>query len=160
MARLFLDLDGVLTDFNRQFQDWFGLSVAVAQYNSDPAVRQRIDHHLSAAPEAFWADMPWMPGAQEAWKVLSTRNPYILSRPHFAAACRPGKKTWVVRNLGPTVPLILAEDKGALGRPGDLLVDDSPENARTWPGTFLLHEIWPATLARLGPFPFVSEYEI
>jgi len=160
MARLFIDLDGVLTDFDLQFNRWFGASVEVARYSSDSATRHTIDRHLTGAPAAFWADMPWMPDAEAAWAEIASRDPLILSKPHFAAACIAGKRTWVARNLGSHVPLFLAADKAEYGTVRDLLIDDTPENSRRWPGKFILHRSWSQTLEALGNFPYASEYEI
>jgi hypothetical protein len=160
MARLFFDMDGVLTDFDLQFNRWFGAAVEVARYSSDAATRHTIDKHLTNAPAEFWADMPWMPGAEEAWVEFSSRDPLILSKPHYAAACIAGKRTWVARNLGAHVPLFLAADKSEYGTVRDLLVDDTPENSRRWPGRFVLHKNWETTRKEIGLFPYLVEYHI
>ena len=160
MARLFLDMDGVLTDFDSQFETWFGKKVMVWLYRTDPALRQTIDEHLINAPEDFWATMPWMPGAKEFWNEMVPRSPIILSSPHFARACTPGKIRWVQTNLGTGVPLILDTAKAAHGRPGDLLVDDTPDHAQGWRGLFVLHRDWEETRRQIGSFPYLCEYEI
>ena len=160
MARLFLDMDGVLTDFDTQFERWFGKKTKVWLYKTDPDVRRTIDEHLVTADEAFWGDMPWLPGAKEFWNEMVPRSPIILSSPHFAPACSPGKWTWVQANLGPHVPLILDSAKGAHGRPDDLLVDDTPGNSQGWKGRFVLHRDWEETRKQIGFFPYLCEYQI
>jgi hypothetical protein len=143
-------MDGVLTDFDGQFLRWFGESAPVADYKSDPRVKEVIDRHLTGAPEEFWADMPWLPGGREFWDALADRSPIILSSPHFAPACVPGKLRWVHRQLGSGTPVILDRDKAAHGAPGDVLVDDTPANAVGWPGRFVLHTDWTTTWAALA----------
>jgi len=160
MARLFLDMDGVLTDFDTQFELWFGKKTKVWLYKTDPDVRRLIDLHLVTAPEAFWADMPWMPGAEDFWNEMMPRSPVILSSPHFAPACSPGKWTWVKKHLGPQVPVILDSAKGAHGRRDDLLVDDTPANSQGWKGRFVLHRSWLETRQQIGFFPYLCEYQI
>jgi hypothetical protein len=160
VARLFLDMDGVLTDFDRQFEQWFGAKTRVWLYKTDPGVRALIDKHLTDAPEEFWATMPWVPGAREFWTEMVPRSPVILSSPHFAKACMAGKTAWVRINLGPSVPLILDSAKGAHGRPDDLLVDDTPANSQGWKGRFVLHRNWDETRRDIGFFPYLCEYQI
>ncbi len=160
MARLFLDMDGVLTDFDAQFEQWFGKKVQVAYYKTDPEVRKTIDEHLAPAPVEFWAEMPWLPGAREFWNEMVPRTPVILSAPHFARNCSSGKLTWVQHQLGTRVPVILDTAKSAHGNPGDLLVDDSPANAVGWRGHFILHQNWEETRRQIGGFPYLCEYEI
>jgi len=160
MARLFLDMDGVLTDFDLQFERWFGIKTKVWLYKTDPEVRRTIDEHLVKADESFWGDMPWLPGAKEFWDEMVPRSPIILSSPHFAPACIPGKGRWVQTNLGPHVPLILDSAKGAHGRPEDMLVDDTPGNSQGWKGRFVLHRHWEETRKQIGFFPYLCEYQI
>jgi hypothetical protein len=160
MARLFLDMDGVLTDFDRQFELWYGKKTKVWLYKTDPDVRRTIDLHLATAPEEFWSTMPWMPGAEAFWNEMVPRSPVILSSPHFAPACPGGKYAWVKANLGPKVPVILDSAKGAHGRHDDLLVDDTPGNSQGWKGKFVLHRNWLETRQEIGFFPYVCEYQI
>ena len=160
MARLFLDMDGVLTDFDWQFERWFGKKIQVWLYKSDSAARRTIDLHLTTAPEEFWSDMPWMPGAEEFWREMVPRSPVILSSPHFAPACAAGKHAWVRKHLGEKVPVILDTAKGAHGRPDDLLVDDTPSNSQGWKGRFVLHRNWVDTRQQIGFFPYLCEYQI
>jgi hypothetical protein len=160
MARLFLDMDGVLTDFDTQFQQWFGVRVEVYRYKSDPDVKAIIDRHLTSAPEEFWSRMPWMPGAREFWNEMEPRSPVILSSPHFARACIPGKHRWIQAHLGSQVPVIFDSAKGAYGQGDDMLVDDSPENAIGWKGLFVLHTTWSETRHQIGFHPYLCEYQI
>lgn len=145
MPRLFIDMDGVLTDFDGQFLKWFGAEVQVSRYKSDPATRRTMDRHLAGADREFWASMPWLAGAEDFWDRIRSRSPVILSSPHFAAGCVPGKTLWIQRHLEPQVAFILDTDKGTHSRPGDLLIDDSPENAAGWKGRFILHQTWEQT---------------
>jgi|FreactTroBogLake_1042271.scaffolds.fasta_scaffold00691_10 hypothetical protein len=160
MGKLFLDMDGVLTDFDGQFERWFGKKVKVWLYKTDATIRATIDEHLATAPEEFWADMPWLPGAKEFWHEMVPRAPIVLSSPHFAPSCIQGKWRWAQQNLGPKVPLILDTAKGAHGRPDDLLVDDTPTNSQGWKGLFVLHRDWADTRRQIGFFPYLCEYQI
>lgn len=149
MPRLFVDLDGVLTDFDRQFEQWFGVRAPVALYKAHRTVKQVIDTHLVGAPPEFWTTMPWLPGAQEFWRRVAPWSPIVLSSPHFSPGCLPGKVAWVSAQLGPEAPAIFDTNKAAHGAPGDVLVDDTPENQSGWKGHFVLHRDWLTTLTAL-----------
>ena len=153
MGRLFLDMDGVLTDFDLQFHRWFGHEIKIWLYKTDPGTKATIDRCLKEAPEEFWSDMPWISGAEAFWDELVPRSPVILSAPHYNPVCGPGKQKWVRRYLGPQVTLILDPKKGEHGRPGDILVDDSPTNSEGWKGRFVLHRDWDETRRLVGYFP-------
>lgn len=147
--RLFVDMDGVLTDFNRQFREWFGEDIEVCRYKDDPRVRGLIDWYMPDAPPEFWGNMPWLPGAREFWLELGKWNPEILSAPYNRTQCVEGKLVWCKRELYPSVAITLEPDKFVVSNPGDILIDDSAYNAHGWRGAFILHENPEKTLSVL-----------
>ena len=125
---IFLDLDGVLADY-------------------DLAARQRgiPPRSLKDVPGIF-RELEPMPGAIEAVATLDRIAPgqvRILSTPpkaRFTEACQE-KRDWVLRHF-PSIPLQfvhLVLDKGAVGEPQDILVDDHTWNgADRFPGTLIM----------------------
>lgn len=115
MNRIFLDMDGVIVDFDK-FREERGLS----------------GDEVKAMPGAYLAMEP-IEGALAAVRSLigmgfdvwlATKPPTGLP---FAYA---DKVQWVLNHLPElSRKIILTHDKGLLGEPGDFLIDDRPHRA-------------------------------
>ena len=68
--KLYLDMDGVITDFDKQFDYCFG-NLKVIDYDTKWKL-------ISVVPYNFYVDMPWMNNGKKLLKYLSY-NPIILS---------------------------------------------------------------------------------
>lgn len=152
MRRLYLDLDGVLADFDRGYLEHFG---KLPSEVSDEELWQ----NLNATPDFFDSLHP-MKGAMLAFAGLRALSPAILTacprtNYHEAAA---NKRRWVHRYLGQDVTVLPC--MGGTNKPvfmhayGDVLVDDMPKNVNAWRaagGVGVLHEgDWDDTLNRLA----------
>ncbi len=144
MRRLYVDMDGVLVDFDS----------GVARL--DPWVRLAYVGHLDDAPGIF-ALMDPLPGALEAFAELAQLfDTYVLSTaPWRNPSAWSDKLLWVQRHLGEAghKRLILCHHKDLLQ--GDFLVDDRrAHGADRFPGEHILFGApafpdWPAVLAYL-----------
>lgn len=150
--RLYLDLDGVLADFDRGYIERFGNHPR--EVGDDELWR-----NLDATPDFFDSLHP-MPGALQAFGWLRPLSPMILTacprtNYHDAAA---NKRRWVRRHLGADVivlPCMGGTNKPVfMHAPGDVLVDDFEKNTRAWRaagGVAIQHEgDWQATLEHLA----------
>lgn len=147
MKTLYIDMDGVLVDFES----------GVAQLDDD--TRRAYDGRLDEAPGIF-ATMAPVEGAIEAFHMLSRRfDVYILSTaPWENASAWSDKLEWVKRHLGePAYKRLILTHHKELNR-GDYLIDDRTKNGvdgfdgqhlhfgtepfLDWPAVlrFLLHE--------------------
>ena len=140
MNRVFVDMDGVLVDFEGYLEQ-HGLSVA--EVKVQPGAFER----MPALPGAIAALREVAGLGFEVW--IATKAPSGL--PHAYA----DKVAWVLREL-PELKrrIIVTHDKGLLGDEGDFLCDDRPHvaNCERFPGTLLrfvdgYH--WPEALAVL-----------
>lgn len=153
MSRLFLDLDGVLADFDAgarlmcgtdnsyKFEFVYGQGEFWRCINRDP------DFFLHLSP---------MPDAHILFNEVRHLRPIILTAlPHTGAErVDRHKRTWVRQHLGDEVQVItcLTKDKPNYCKPGDVLVDDRAINRERWLGAggrFVVHTSAKQTLDEL-----------
>lgn len=142
-VRVYLDMDGPLADFE----------LAAKIENSS------LDDHKRTIGAYF--RLPVTEGAHEALKIIMelgfeqfalTKIP--SSNPHAATE----KLLWVHKNLPELHDrVIISPDKGAVGRPCDILIDDHPEwaNANNFQGIiikFIPSEGWKPVIELLRSF--------
>ena len=141
MRTYFIDLDGVLADFDGHFEAIFGVR-PIADIYSPRGMFDKIKER-----KTFFSDMPIIPGAYDFWDWLEREdfNPVVLTGyPKNNPGASDHKKLWVRNHLGAHVPVIccLSEDKRLHGRPQDVLVDDRLKYSQLWVnmgGVFVHH---------------------
>ena len=137
--RLYVDMDGVLTDFSKQAAELLGTPLdRTKKIGNDGAAWAKI----TAAGEPFWADMEWMPDGHDLWEEVKKYDPMILTSPARHEASVKGKQTWLKKNL-PGVPYIIEPEKDKYSDTDAILIDDSDKNIKTWRkkgGIGILHE--------------------
>jgi 5'(3')-deoxyribonucleotidase len=128
MNRVFIDMDGVLVDFD-----------AYAKQLGLPG------HEVKKLPGAYLAMAP-MAGALTAVKLLQMAglDVWIATKPPTGVPHAYAEKAqWVIKHL-PALQsrLIMTPDKGLLGDRRDILVDDDPErsNGQAFDGTLIRFE--------------------
>lgn len=134
--KLFLDLDGVLADFDRGVE----------------AVTGRRPHELApsqmwpalARHKEFYATLAMMVDAHELWAFCRPYNPVILTGLPRGDWAEPQKRRWVANMLGADVEVIttMSRDKHKFASPGAVLVDDRRKLKEAWEaagGVFVHH---------------------
>jgi len=157
MRQLFIDLDGVLADFDGFYESSFGIRPD-RDAPEPPDFWTHIEEH-----GRFFLDMPMMADAMKLWdgaRVLHP-NPIILTGLPRMADAEPHKRAWVARHIGADAPVICcrSRDKRLHGKPGDILVDDWQKYRHLWEemgGVFVLHRSAESSLAQLAEL-FVAE---
>lgn len=148
---LYIDLDGVMADFDGAFPQVFGLD---HRSLADDEMWGHINGHPS-----FFRDLPPMFGALEFFRSVEHLNPVILTAcpksnyPHVAAQ----KRAWVREHLSQTslvLPVLGGRHKPLfMHQAGDILVDDFGKNCIAWSaagGVAIKHEgHWDLTRAAL-----------
>lgn len=157
--KIFCDLDGVLTDFNRGVWELTGREPEDYNTRTDDAWMWRA---IAKAP-GFYATLPLKPDGLYLWQYLMHLDgdpPVILTGLPTSVNAEEDKRAWVRRELGPSVQVVCcrSRDKILHGmimcRPDQdpLLIDDMRKFRSIWEeagGTFILHTSAEDTIAQL-----------
>lgn len=117
--KLFLDLDGVLADFDEHYFQSFG----IRPNKRDDAV----DWSLIDKADQFYLNLPPMPDLDQLWAFCEPLKPTILTGiPWSVPNVETEKRQWVAKHLGSDVKVVCcrSRDKCLHAMPGDVLVDD------------------------------------
>lgn len=137
---IFLDMDGVLTDFERRFEQFAGVTpdefiaqktIQVGEDKANEEFWNLIDKQIGVR---FWAGMPWMSQGEELYKYVKSYKPTILTSPSRDESSRIGKGVWVKRNMS-GVPVkfgFKASGKAKYAGPNKILIDDREDNIAAW----------------------------
>ena len=150
MTGLFLDLDGVLADFDR------GVRMATGRRPEDLSLKAMWSA-LARWPD-FFETLAFMSDAEALWRFCAPHHPTILTGLPLGTWAPEQKRRWVARMLGAEVPVItcMSREKPQWSGPGCVLVDDRASTRAGWEskgGTFIHHvsaERSIAALRRLG----------
>ena len=139
-ATLFLDLDGVMADFDGAFPALFGVDHRTLP---DEEMWRYINEYGT-----YFRDLPPCQGALRFYAAVRHLNPIILTAcpPDRYADVAAQKRAWVREHLGDDVPVLPVQGGKAkpffMHRPGDILIDDFYRNIVRWNaagGRGLLH---------------------
>jgi len=127
--QIYCDLDGVLADFERGYEELTGVDL---NKSHAPDGKEFWDP-VSKAGVGFWVGLKWMSDGQELWQYIKPFNPILLSAPSRDESSRIGKHMWVKRKI-PGTKLILryARQKQLLATPTSILIDDRAINIEQW----------------------------
>lgn len=127
MTHLFLDLDGVLADFDTGYKKQFGIDASRELDN--------VDWKLVESTENFYKNLPPMSGFEQLWEIAERHNPIILTGiPDSVAEALDNKRAWVDKHIGRHVRVIgcKSRDKSLYCEPGDVLLDDWEKYMNLW----------------------------
>jgi hypothetical protein len=148
--RLYLDLDGVLADFDR------GVREATGRWPHELPVGW-MWAALARHPD-FFGTLEAMHDAEALWAFCAPHRPAILTGLPMGSWAPAQKRRWVARVLGGHVEVIAcrSRDKPRWSGPGRVIVDDREALREPWEaagGAFVHHvsaERSVAELIRLG----------
>ena len=126
---LYCDMDGVLVDFERGYEELTGKDIRGNHVKGDADFWQPI----ADAGVKFWARLKWMPDGKQLWDYIIKHKPNLLSAPSREKSSKIGKHVWVKNNT-PGVNLILraADKKQEFASPNAILIDDRADNIQRW----------------------------
>lgn len=157
MARLYVDLDGVLCDFEAGARAVLGMPVGTFR----DLHGERLLWKTLERAESFYERLPWLSEGRLLWDgVRSIRpGPVILTGLPLGDWAAPQKRLWCARELGPGVPVItcMTREKHSFCLPGDVLIDDRDKLRPAWEargGVFVHHRSAAETIERVRAVMF------
>jgi|SRR5690606_2108351 len=149
MAQLFLDLDGVLADFDASAQALLAMPPRAFQERYGPGAFWK---KLANAPD-FYGTLSLLPDARQLVDAVRHLDPIILTGLPMGKWAEPQKRAWVQRHFpGLEVITTLARHKPRYCTPGDVLVDDQERYREGWEavgGIFIHHTDAATSLAEI-----------
>lgn len=127
MPQLYVDMDGVLADFDQHYENTFGYRSCKLSDN--------VDWKAVRAAKDFYLNIPPMADLEVLWKRIERYTPIVLTGvPYSVQEAPDNKKAWVAKNLGDHVEVICCKSahKSHVTKPGDILIDDWEKYRHLW----------------------------
>jgi len=154
--RIFVDLDGVLADFEKHARETLHVDPHATDKESVNQLFKKLDQYQLAGGKYF-EHMPPMPDAMHLWNYIKEYNPTICSAIGRIAHAQPEKQAWVRQHLGSkaaTSALFVpaAKEKMRYAGPNHILIDDKMKAIAPWKqagGIGILHTSAATTIEKL-----------
>lgn len=153
--RLFVDLDGVLADFDTHYNNIFG--VLPSSWRTKEFKNGDVDWDAVREYKNFYAGIPPMSDMHELWRFIAPYKPIVLTGvPSSVPEASDNKRGWVAKNLGKHVEVrcCLSRNKNLHAEPGDVLIDDWEKYMDKWVavgGIWVTHTSAKSTIEKLKP---------
>ncbi|HDZ15076.1 hypothetical protein LCGC14_0598000 [marine sediment metagenome] len=126
---VFLDMDGVITNFNKAVCEKFNLPYPPQTYHFFPEIRSQVNDFCDGS---FWQKLEWMDDGRDILRaiidVFGPEKIYLLTKMMPNAKTASGKMIWVQNNLpfysDQVILMTLGVPKSLLARPDTLLIED------------------------------------
>jgi predicted kinase len=148
--KVYCDMDGVLVDFERGYNELTG--------KQTPGVDSTYDKNdfwsaITKEGAKFWANLNWMSDGKQLWSYIKQYSPQLLTAPSREESSRTGKLAWVDKNIPNTSTIFKqAKDKKDLAESNAILIDDRKDNIQQWidaGGIGILHTSTESTIKKL-----------
>lgn len=127
---VFLDMDGVITDFNKAVCKKFDLPYPPQTYHFFPEIRSQVNDFCGMA---FWRNLEWMQDGRDILRAimgtLGLEKVYFLTKVMPNAESASGKMMWIQDNLpiylDRVIIMTLGVSKSFFAQSDALLIDDN-----------------------------------
>ena len=157
--KIFLDLDGTITDWEKSFRDLgddLTKGLTGKEYENKFGREPLWELITKEGKLDFWSEMGWMNDGRKLWNYVKKFNPTILSTPTRSNLSKQGKEMWIKRELGEKVPFIFAKDKYKYADINSILIDNYDKKINDWinlgDGIGILHQSADKTIEELKKY--------
>ena len=146
--QLFVDMDGVLADFNTGHEQVFGTRA--------DKLLDNVNWNAVRNVEDFYLNLPPMPDLDELWDAIKHLDPIVLTGvPASVEEAPANKMAWIVKNLGSDIEVrcCRSREKYLHAAPGDILIDDWEKYKDLWlnaGGRWITHTTASDTIRQLA----------
>jgi 5'(3')-deoxyribonucleotidase len=173
---IFLDMDGVLVDFEAGAAALWGLTAGELQAKRTPGTwalpeplgitTTQFWNKLNEAGEIFWQGLLPMPWHLELMHYVEEHSTqwYIVSAPSHSPTSYTGKVKWLKKYFGPRFDrFFLTPHKELLAANGRLLIDDNEDNIKKFVEHGGMGQIFPSMSnrlhsSRLDPMVYIKNW--
>jgi len=133
---IFCDMDGVIVDFDKGYEELTGKSTNHASLQDKNEFWGLLNNSLkekNLTEYDYWVNLPWMSDGQTLWNYIKGYNPYILTAPSRDPGSRQGKIEWVERLDGmKKLYFKPAKFKAEYSGKSRILIDDRADTIEAW----------------------------
>lgn len=147
MMQLFVDMDGVLADFDSHHETVFGV-------RADKSI-DNVDWQKVRAHQGFYSDIPPMADLPQLWHYIERYSPIVLTGiPSSVEEAADNKRGWIAKHIGAHVEVRCcpSKEKSLHAARGDILIDDWEKYRHLWlgkGGRWITHTSAEATIREL-----------
>lgn len=139
MTYIFVDLDGVVSNFTKGVCDIFEKPYKEPEsydlYKELGVSEDEMWGEINSRRWKFWTNLELYPWANHLIEVVKELDPYFsfLTAPSLSADCVKGKRIWLKRHF-PDENFVMAPAKlkCLLSQKGRILIDDKKRNIDDW----------------------------
>lgn len=154
--KLFVDLDGTLSDFSKLAHEVFKVDLDTADKQATSKFFKNLEQHMSTNNK-FFEIMDPIPDAMHLWNYVKKYHPVILSSTGRIPGAEEEKRAWVRKHLGGAVAssalfVKKASEKALYAGPNHILIDDKVKAIDPWiaaSGIGILHTTAASTIEKL-----------
>lgn len=164
---IWLDMDGVLCDFQRGIMKFKGLPMSHFDFYDKPIswgwCTDQWPEVLDQLDRKFWVELPWAPGAAKLLELVKRRTDKIgiLSDHCLRHTSVEGKIEWIKANIPELASnCFFGKAKHLFAHKDSILIDDGDHNIKAFEAAggkgILVPRLWNSAWEREGQCP--SEY--
>lgn len=131
--KLYVDMDGVLVNFNGGVKKIFKSDKKCSEIINDYGIKE-FWQEINKIND-FWENLePLHDDIEQIWKSLQNKIPHIaiLSSPSRHPNCIPGKSKWLDKHIGQNHLRLFTPEKHKYACPNSILIDDMEKNITNW----------------------------